>query len=351
MNKINIKLLSFLFLVFISASLVGCGNKKDDAKQEMKASVEDTVAVNVIEVGVQDLSVTKTYSGSLEGVEQANIVTKIPERIIGINVKVGSNVSRGQVVIQLDKSGGSSMYYQSKAAFENAEKDLQRMKNLYGEGAISQQMLDGVQTQYNVAKANYDAANNTVNLTSPISGVVTSINVSTGDLAQPGAVLVTVANIGTMKAIFNAGESELASLRQGQQVEVFSDLRPELIMKGKIEEINRSANVQSRSFEVKAAFQNTSDRWFKPGMFGRVRVNLSTQKGSLTIPNESIVKDGDKNSVYVVVNNKVQLKEIKTGISSGNFTEVTSGLNKGDKVVTLGVNNLKDGKAVYIANK
>jgi len=126
-----------------------------------------------------------------------------------INARVGDYVKTGDVLFELDKSGAQSQFYQAQAVFLNAQKDFERMKNLFNEGAVSRQALDQAQTGYDVAKANFDAAKSTVEITSPISGVVTAINVNIGDLANPQMPLATVANIGRMKAKFNVGESDV----------------------------------------------------------------------------------------------------------------------------------------------
>lgn len=151
------------------------------------------------------------------------------------------------------------------------------MQNLLKEGAISQQTFDGVQTLYEVAKANFDAARSTVEITSPISGVVTSINVNIGDLANPQMPMATIANIGRMKAKFNVGESDVPSFYVGQSVQIYSEMNPDVIQAGKINQLSKSANIQSRTFEMQALFSNTQDRWFKPGMFCRVNVKMKTK--------------------------------------------------------------------------
>ena len=86
-----------------------------------------------------------------------------------------------------------------------------------------------LETGYDVAKANFDAARSTVEITSPISGVVTAINVNIGDLANPQMPMATVANIGRMKAKFNVGESDVPSFYVGQSVQIFSEMNPDVI--------------------------------------------------------------------------------------------------------------------------
>ncbi len=335
----------FLFAVMFS----GCGKNEEAETKDKTASLKDTIPVQTVLVEKKDLKISKTFSGSLEGAEQAIIVAKIPERIVSIKTKVGDAVSAGQLLIELDKSGATSQFYQAQAGFLNAEKDLQRMKALLSEGAVSQQMFDGSQTAFNIAKANFDAAKSSVELTTPISGVVTAININVGDLAQVGMPLVVVASIGSMKMIFNAGEGDIASLAIGQPADIYSELKPDLIRKGRISQISKSADIQSRTFEIKALFGNTPDRWFKPGMFCRGKVDLKSQKESLVIPSLAVINDQNSKGVYVVENNIAHFRKISTGLTDGTNIEILSGLKEGETVATIGMNNLKEGAFVHVA--
>ncbi|MCX8011147.1 MAG: efflux RND transporter periplasmic adaptor subunit [Ignavibacteria bacterium] len=342
------KSIAVLFMIIV-VTYIGCG-KNENNKSNSTKTISDTVAVEVAKVELKDLQVNKIFSGTLKGEEQANIVSKIPERIVKINVKVGDYVREGQVLIILDKSGASSQYYQAEANYLNASRNLERMKALYEEGAISQQMLDGTQTQYNIAKANFDAAKSTVELATPITGVITAVNCDIGDLANPGNVLMTVASINRMKVIFNVGELDIPNFAVGQVAEIYSELKPELVQKGKISQISKSADVQSRSFEVQTLFNNTNDRWFKPGMFCKVRVNLKSKKGSLVVPNLALINDGNQTGIFVINNGVAEYRTIQTGLNDGTLTEVISGVKRGEQVVTLGQSNLKNGSLIYITN-
>lgn len=338
-------------IIFCTLLLSSCKSKKEETTATMKMFVSDTIAVQTASVEKIVLKITKNFSGNLEGEEQANIVSKIPERIVSLKVKVGSVVKAGETLVILDKAGASSQYYQAEAGFLNTGKDLERMKALFKEGAVSQQMLDGTETQYNIAKANYEAAKSTVELTTPIPGVVTAVNNNIGDLATPGMPIVTVANISRMKIIFNAGEVDIPSLAIGQNLEIYSELKPNLIQPGKISQLSNSADVASRSFEVKALFNNSSDRWFKPGMFAKAKLNLTSSKGTLVVNNSSIVITGEEKGVYVIKNNKAYYQKVELGISDGIKTEVLNGLKPDDQIVTIGANNLKDGNPVIVSNK
>lgn len=346
----SLKTLSFILILFSLIIIEACSDKQEE-KTNKKIDYVDTIAVQSQKVLLNELSISKTFSGTLEGEEQANIIAKIPERIMKINVKVGDYVKYGTILFELDKAGAQSQYYQAQAAYLNAQKNFERMRNLLKEGAVSQQAFDATQTQYEVAKANFEAARSTVEITSPLSGIVTSINVNIGDLANPQMPMATVANIGRMKAKFNVGESDVPHIYVGQPVQVYSEINPDLIQSGKVFQTSKSANIQSRTFEIQALFPNTKDNWFKPGMFCTITVNLKTKKDVLTIPNSAIVKENNSDGVFLIENNKAFLKTITTGLTDGKYIEVTSGLNSGDEIVTLGMNNLKNGTVVIVTNK
>jgi RND family efflux transporter MFP subunit len=265
-----------------------------------------------------------------------------------VKIHVGEQVTAGQVTITLDKSGASSQYFQAEANFKNAEKTLERMKSLYAEGAISAQTLDGTQTAYDVASANFQAARGSVDLASPVSGQVTAVNVNVGDLPVPGMVLATVAKIGRMKVIFNINESDLSNIAVGQSVEVYSEARPSALLEGRVIQTSKSADIRSRSFELKAIFQNSPDRWFKPGMYVKVRARLSPRANALVIPAGAVVSDGVTNRVFLIRSGRAYQKAVTLGVSDGERTEVLGGLALLDTVATTGVTNLKDSSFVNV---
>lgn len=331
-----ISIISVLILFLIA----GCSNKQEQEKLKENEILNQTVPVNVTVVKPKSLSEDKSYSGSLEGVDQANIVAKIAERVVKIDKQVDNYVNQGETVIELDKTGPSSQFLQAQANFVNAEKNLKRMQALLDAGAISQQQLDQTQTAYDIAKANFEAAKSTVVLTSPISGIITNINVNEGDWVNPGMEMATIAKINRMIIKFFVSENEIQDLRLGDKVTVWSESKPDLKIRGTITEISKSASSDSRTFQVKAEFPNTKDWWFKPGMFVRVKATLATKKDVVAIPNESIMHMDNKELVYVIKDGKPIEKDIKTGMTDGNFSEVMNGMSKGDSLITAGMENI-----------
>jgi RND family efflux transporter MFP subunit len=338
--------------IIFTLVLIGCvSGTKEQPQAGASASNSNIIPVEVVPVVRQNLSVTKTYSGTLEGEEQANIMAKLSERVTGIKVHVGEAVGAGSVILMLDKSGVTSQYYQAEAGYKNAEKTLERMKSLFSEGAISQQALDGTQTQFDVAKANFEGARSAVELTTPITGVMTAINVSIGDLAVPGNILATVARVGRLKMLININETDVVNLTVGQKVQIFTESKPDAVVEGRIVQLSKSADVKSRTFEVRIMFPNSKDRWFKPGMYCKTRIQVSPRTKTLVVPNAAIQSDGITSRVFVVQNGRSYQRAIQVGISDENISEILSGLAENDTVITTGVTTVRDSGYVSIANQ
>lgn len=334
--------------ITVLALLAGCSTQKADPAAG-NAAITVPVEVAAVQKGI--LAVGRTYSATLEGEEQANIVSKISERIAGVHVRVGAHVPANQLIISLDKTGASSQFYQAEASFRNAEKTLERMKSLYAEGAVSLQALDGTQTAYDVARANFVAARSVVELTAPIAGVVTALNANIGDLAALGTALATIARINRMRAIFSMNETDVSAIAIGQQVNITSEARPDLSVRGSVLQISRSADVRSRSFEVKALFTNTPDRWFRPGMFARVSLQVSSREPILIVPNTAIQTDGITSKVFIVRDGRAYQRTVQTGMTDGERTAIVSGVLPTDTVATVGINNVRDSSYVLVTQQ
>jgi len=333
----------------LQITLPGCGAGHDE--NPGSAVSPHVVPVETALARRSALGVTRLFTGSLEGEEQASIVAKISERVTALPVHVGSRVRRGEVTVELDRAGTSSQYYQAEAAFRNAEKSLERMKSLYAEGAVALQTLDGTQTAYDVARANFNAARSAVVLTTPIAGLVTAVNCSLGDLTSPGQVLVTVADVDRMKVTFSLNEIDAANVAPGAPVTVSSEARPGGDVHGRIVQVAKSADVRSRSFELKAIFPNTPDRWYRPGMFVKVLLAISPPGTPLLLPNAAILTDGADHRVFVLRGGRAWQTTVTVGVTDGERTVILGGVAEHDTVATVGINNLRDSILVKMVGR
>ncbi|HEX7344318.1 MAG TPA: HlyD family efflux transporter periplasmic adaptor subunit, partial [bacterium] len=189
MKGIRIVILPLLALMMAS-----CGKKQEAAVVEEKA-----VPVTVASASRSNISISRTYTGTLEGWKQAKIYASIPEAVIELPVREGSFVQAGQAVIILDKEGRASQLRQAQAIYDEAKDNFAKMSRLFEQGAISEQSLTSIKTNLDVAKANYESARQAVELTSPISGILTDLTVNIGQYAPLGMPLATIAQTDKMR--------------------------------------------------------------------------------------------------------------------------------------------------------
>lgn len=333
-------ILSGLVLIMIMAGCSG-GDEEDSGK------VEQTISIKAMVVEPVSKDLRKEYTGTLEGERQAVIYAKIAEAVDKIYVREGDKVKANSAVIGLDKNGPSSNYLQSRSTYKNAEKTYNKMKYLYEQGAISETQFDQAETNYEVTRANFEAARQTVELTSPISGTVTSIDVSVGDFVTQGQKAATVATVEKLRMKFGVNAGDIKYFSVGDHVAIYVEGISSEQSQGQVVTVARSADPVTRTFQVEVEIDN-SDGVFKPGMFARAEIVIESFEDILVIPHRSIVNRSDGDYVFVVHGDAVRFAAIKLGVEFDGMVQVLDGLSPSDTIVTLGQDYLDDGFKIRI---
>lgn len=172
-----------IIIVFTALMLLlGCSGGKDEEVVRIKdVQLKEGIPVEVSKISRETLIISKRYSGTLRGKEEAMVSAPIGGNIEKILVKIGQYVKKNDVIAQYREDASASQYIQAKAAFENSIENLKRLESLFETGAISQQNLDNARTGHAVTKANYAAASKQIFVIAPISGYVGDIFLNEGD--------------------------------------------------------------------------------------------------------------------------------------------------------------------------
>ncbi len=307
---------------------------------------QNGVPVVTAKAELKDLSLTKSYTGSIRGYEQADAAAKIMENIAKFNVSLGQNVREGQILLNLDKQSPTAQYRQAKDALDDANIDLERNKELLDAGAISQQVFEKTELAQKIARANYDAVVSMLEIKSPISGTVTDIFYEKGETVSPGMPIMRIATLGRVIIEIEVGETEIPLLEKGQKAVVSAKSYPDQIFEGSVYTIALSTDPQKRNFNIEILIPN-SDKKLKPGMFSIVELIINRIEGAVAVPADAVIRNGDSYYVYVVQsNNTVKQVSIEPGVNDGEWIEVPSGISDGDVIVIEGHNRLKDGVKV-----
>jgi membrane fusion protein, multidrug efflux system len=326
--------------ITLTAILIsGCG------KKETKQAETPRVAVQTAPVERTDITIVRSYSGTLEGARQSKLYAMIPERVVELPVSEGQFVKKGDPIIKLDKAGVNSRYNQAYAAYQHSKDNFEKMDRLYQQQAVSEMDFKSARTAFEVAEADFVAAKGAVELSSPIDGVVTDISVNLGQQAPLGVPIATVASTGRMRVTIFVGAGEIVKLKKNQEARVTIDSNEPIV--ATISELASSADPETRLFRVELEMDN-SQGILKPGMFARAQIVIDEMKQALAVDNMALFSEEGIAKVYVIQNDTAYARSLTIGPSDGQKTQVLSGLEQGQQVVTIGKDILRDATPVTI---
>ncbi|WP_130805604.1 efflux RND transporter periplasmic adaptor subunit [Senegalia massiliensis] len=183
---------------------------------------------------------------------------------------------------------------------------------------------------------------------SPLEGIISTINMKEDEyvpLTKPAMVIVD--KDAPMTISMNVSENVMGELFIGKEAWVDIDSIDEQGLNGKIVSISPTVDQKTGLYTVNILLDE-ENRNIKPGMAATVKIDTNVVKNALKVRSESILNIGEKNIVYIVKDNKAIEKEVKVGLDTGDFTEIKSGLNEGDKVIFKGQNYIEDNSEVEV---
>jgi RND family efflux transporter MFP subunit len=332
----------YLYIAAIATMLCSCSSndKKEDVQEQLpRIEVDVAHSRNVAQV--------KTYTATVEADNINNITPSSPNRIKTITVEVGDRVRKGQTLATLDPVNIN----QTKLNLEQTKREYDRAVTLLEIGAGTQQTVEQLKTQLDVAQTQYKNLLENAVLTSPINGVVTARNYDPGDMSST-LPIVTVGQLSpVVKVMINVSENDLTLVHAGMPVDVTFDAFQGETFNGKIERIHPTVDTATRTFSVEVQINNTDER-ILPGMFARVEINLGN-KDNVVVPDRAIVKQTGSGNKYVYVynNGTVSYHKVELGQRLDDAYEMLSGINDGDTVVIAGQTKLADGVKAEIVKR
>ena len=364
MVKIQFKELALLSLVFVLASC------KIDIPKEVPTSFE------TITVEKRDISVPMKFSARLKGQSDVTIMPQVSGQLMKIAVSEGQQVTKGQVLFVIDSRNAqleleaAQANLQAALASENSAKlEFESNKNLYEKNIASRYMMDNAENSYkraqsSVAQARASVDRARVNLgfctiKSPVTGVIGEIPVKPGDQVSPGLRLTIVSGNQQMDAEFSIPETILEyavangynlnteeSVKQMPEVTFVMKNGTEYPHKGRLSSATGVVNSATGTIAIKATFPNPDGVLFS-GVQGTV-VMQEDKENVMIVPQTAVVRLQDKSLVYKVqADSTVTAVTVTTeDVGNGQDFIVTSGLNVGDRIVSVGANNLQEGQQV-----
>ncbi len=340
----NFKETTKLFMLVISFFLFGCGREEKEAKsiEEIRKDEGVPVKVNVIETKTFE----KYYSfySKLCGIKEATKGAIVGGKIEKINARVGDLVKKDQIIVEFDKANPGLQYEQGKSAFINAEKTYERLKKLLEAGETSQANFDAAETQYLVAKRNYESLKQMLFIEAPFEGTLVNMKVYEGDNVDKDTHLFTIAQLDKMRAKLWASESEISMINKGMAAEMLINNRK---YSGRVVDVSLAADPYKQAFYAEVEFNNPN-RELKSGVVADIKILTYRNTKAIVIPRNLLMEDEKGSFVFTVNNNTAEKRYVKNGNDSGLDYEIKEGLKKGDVLVVQGGTQLDNGTKVKV---
>ncbi|MBN8694458.1 MAG: efflux RND transporter periplasmic adaptor subunit [Bacteroidetes bacterium] len=311
---------------------------------------EQAIHVQVDTIKSELIGAEFAYSGTFEPNKETKLSAEIQGKINDVLVDVGTFVTKGQSLIQLDNSLLKLQLQSAEVQVEGLEADVKRFTVLANADAVQGVQLEKAELGLKSAKVQRATLLEQINKTTikaPFNGVVTAKLTEEGAFAAPGVPLLQITDISVLKFTVNVSENDLSSFQLNQTFSINADAYSDVLLSGKATMIGSKANMGS-SFPVQFIVSNTSDLKIKSGMFGKVNLKSENQKTGIIIPASAIVGSSTQPQVYKVKNGKAILHNITIAQKIKNKTAVSKGLEEGDVIVTNGFINLFDNANVTV---
>ncbi len=383
MKTMKIMKMAFMACGFAMAALLSSCNL--DLPKETQSSYE------TMTVQKSDIEVPVKFSAKMKGQADVTIMPQVSGQLMKICVTEGQQVRKGQTLFVIDSRNAQHELESAKANLQAANANLQAAmsqansakleyesnKNLYDKQIVSNYMLESSLNAYKQAQATVSQAQASVSqakaavsrakvnlgfctITSPVAGVIGEITVYAGDQVTPMSQLTVVSGNQKMEAEFSISESILeegmsSGYTQSDKNKNLANLPDvtfvmkngtEYPIKGRISTLTGVVNATTGSLACKATFPNPNGVLYS-GIQGTVVVPYS-QHDVMVIPQTAVVRLQDKSLVYKVKadSTATAVTVMIADIGNGKDFIVTEGLNVGDRIVTVGANNVQEGQRV-----
>jgi RND family efflux transporter MFP subunit len=314
-------------------------------------------AVRVEFVKPAALTLGFALTGSVEAGRIAQLASAAEGPVLGLRVREGDKVVRGQVLLSLGRSEAVSTLAESlREDLRKDEDNLARTRRLVEVGALPAEQVDAAQANVTRIRSQLARAQESMRdyvVTAPWAGVVSKMKVREGDVVGPRAPLAEIIDPASMLVRVSVPEEEAARLTLGMPARVALDAWPQQTFAARVTRLYPTLDTRTHSRLAELTLEDPP--LLLPGMFARVQVVRETLPNAITVPSYSLqAAPGGGMAVFVVQDGVAVRRKVTTGVEVEGRTLVTAGLKAGESLIVAGQETLKDGapvKAIALAVK
>ncbi|MFD1383376.1 efflux RND transporter periplasmic adaptor subunit [Rhodanobacter aciditrophus] len=316
-----------------------------------------SVPVTAMQVRPTDLPITLAAIGTLSAAEQVLLAAETAGRVANIHFKSGDSVEQGAPLITLNDATEQAALNAAKANAKLAKSQLDRSERLAETGVEPLDALQVRRSTYDQSQAEVtrvEAAIRQKKIFAPFAGELGIRQVNLGEYLSLGQHVVSLTALDTLLVTFSVPQQVLAEIKTGAQVKLKTDAYPNRSFTARVNAIEPQVDPETRNIQVQATLDN-SDHALRPGMYVNASLSLNTRKQALLVPNTAIQTSAQGYSAVIIRGSdprkegNAEIISVQVGKRIGNQMEVTSGLNAGDVIVTVGQNRIQPGAEVAVS--
>jgi len=348
-------------LLNLGACRKGAGSTPEQAAAPLQVAPEDLVTVQN-----SALASGPSITGSVEAERRADLRAEVSAVVVAVLKENGDPVRRGDLLVRLDQTAIRDSLTAAEAsaraasqAYEQAERQYQRMVKLRDTGMIATQQLEDAEIQRNSAQSDREAARTRevtarqmlerTEVRAPFDGIVSDRKVSAGDTAAVGKELMKVIDPTSMRFEGRVSADSIGQLAAGQRVNFRIHGFTDEDFAGTVTRVNPAANAATRQVEVLVGFDDPKKKPSVAGLYAEGRVETHSSE-ILTVPTASVVREGDNAFAWRVKDGKLQKVKLDLGVRDARTGQyaVKNGLAEGDTVLRYPGSTLKDGQPAQL---
>jgi len=334
---------AFALPILLVALSNGCRQKPAPLLSEQLASVQ----VRVQAAERKSLLATEEVAGTVRAKLHAALEAKLSGRIEKMLVVPGQSVNAGDLLAQLDAREIQARLDQARALREQSARDAARLRGLLADSAVSRQEFETAESRDRVAAASVIETETMLGYTkivAPFDGVVTRKLADVGDLATPGRPILEMDDPQMRRLEADVPEALIQRVQLGAKLEIRA-APSDHALAGIVNEIAPVSDPGSRTFSVKLDLPTNAG--LRAGQFARLTIPVGETQ-ALRVSASAVVHRGQMELVFVVVNQRAQLRLVKTGKHVADEIELVSGVSAGEQIVIEDAAQLRDGQPVEI---
>jgi membrane fusion protein (multidrug efflux system) len=344
-------------VAWMGLTLAGCGQADGMQVQESPEETVRTVNVEVVEVQPQDFTNFIQLVGTVEAERDVTVAAEESGVVESLATDKGAKVSAGQTLVQLDGAVLQAQLDQAESQAALAAETWQRQKQLWEDDSV------GTEIQYLQAKYNAETAAAQARVLrermartavrAPIAGILDARLVEVGSMVAAGSPVGRVLDVDTVKVTAGVPERYASEVQPGAGVLVNVDALQGREYRGRVDFVGAAVDRDDRTFEVEIVVPNPG-LGIKPGMVANVQIARRTIQDALAVPRHAVLRQESGYVVFVARQTdggwQAESRAVTLGASRDNYVVVTDGLEAGERVVTVGQQQVAEGDMLRVTN-